>query len=507
LSPIDRNNRTLYVRINRDDGHEVLPSTHPPQENLMKRIFPLTLAVGTVVTLIVTSFPAGAQTAKAGAACRKVGEVKNGLTCTQDKKNKKKRTYQKVAAPTTVAAAPGATVAAAPAGLATVPGFDGKTISIGYLGNVSINDQFPASRSFSDGGKALTAGFNSYVERINEKGGVAGKYKINVVFKETYYTPSEAVKAYAEIKNQVVMFGQLYGTPLAQALDKSLGEDNLVASPISLDAAWVRNPNFLPVGATYQAQAINVIDYYLKEGGGKDKKVCSVALANNAFGVAGEEGFDFAVKELKFNAGPKVKWAGGAPAGPIVQQLKDANCDAVLATLSGEGQTPLLLSEGAKLNYTPQILMVSPSFASRSVTQANSGAFGKQGIVAADGTAWYDVAVPGTKQMQDDLRKYAPEQLGTPNPANQWGYAQAKTVVALLEKAVADGDLSKAGIRKSMSTLGTVKQDGMYPEWNYGDPAKRVAPSGSNIYKVDISQPGGLEFVKAFNSPAAQAYK
>jgi hypothetical protein len=468
----------------------------------MKRIVPVAVALGTAASLTFAVMPAGAQTAKAGATCRKAGEVKNGLTCTQ-KGNK--RTWQKTVAATTVKPADGAAPAAT--GLAAVPGFDGKTINVGYLGNVSVNEQFPASRSFADGGKALTAGWNAYIARVNAAGGVAGKYKINQVFKETYYTPSEAVKAYAEIKNNVVMIGQIYGTPLTQALDKSLGEDNLIGSPISLDAAWVKNPNMLPIGATYQAQAINVIDYYIKEAGGAGKKICSVALANNAYGVAGEEGYDFAVKELKFNAGPKIKWAGGAPAGPIVQQLKDNGCDAVVATISGEAQTPLILSEGAKLNYFPQILMLSPSFASRTVTPANSVQFEKQGIVVIDGAPWYDVKVAGIKQMQDDLKKYAPEQLGNPNPANEWGYAQARTVHALLEKAVAGGDLSKAGMKKALATLGTVKLDGMYPEWNYGDPASRVAPSATFVMKVDIAQKGGLELIKPYNSAAAQAYK
>ncbi len=465
----------------------------------MKRIVPISLALGTAVTLLVTSVPA-ANAQKAGATCRKVGEVKNGLKCVQVGK---KRVYQKAVAVTTLAAKPGDTVAPS-TGLSTGPGFDGTTITVGYLGNVSVNEQFPASRSFADGGKALTAAFNAYISRVNAAGGVAGKYKIKIDFKETYYTPSEAVKAYAEIKNRVAVIGQIYGTPLTQALEKSLAEDGLIGSPISLDAAWVKSPFLLPVGATYQAQAINLVDYYIKEAGGAGKKICSLALANNAYGNAGEEGFLFAAKELKINAGPAFKTATSAA---NAQQLKDAGCEAVVVTISGEAQMPPLLSETAKLNYFPIFLGLSPSFASRTVVPSNSAAFGKQMIVAADGAPWYDTKVAGIKQMQDDLKKYAPEQLGSPNPANVWGYSQARTVVALLEKAVANGDLSRAGLKKALDTLGPVKLDGMNPEWNYTTPANRVAPATSNMYKVDISQPGGLDFIKVFTSPAATAFK
>ncbi len=240
----------------------------------MKRPISTVLALSATAGLAFVAVPAAnAATAKAGAKCTKLGEVKNGLICTAKGKS---RVYVAVAAPTTTkAAAAGAATPAPAAGLANVPGFDGKTITVGYLGNVSVNAQFPASASFATGGKSLTAGFNAAISRLNEAGGIAKKYKVNVAFKETYYTPSEAVKAYAEIKNNVVMIGQLYGTPLGQALTKSLGEDNLIGSPISLDSAWVNDPNMLPVGSTYQAQAINLLDWYVKDGGGAGKTVCA----------------------------------------------------------------------------------------------------------------------------------------------------------------------------------------------------------------------------------------
>lgn len=469
----------------------------------MKHITRALLVLGTASAVSLPSLPAFSATAKAGAKCRKVGQVVGGLTCVAKGKS---RVYAKVVAPVTTktpAASSGGAATPAPAGLANVSGFDGKTITVGYLGNVSASPQFPSSAFFADGGKSLSAGYNAYISRVNDAGGVAGKYPINVLFKETYYDAGEATKAYTEVKDKVVMIGQIYGTPLAQALTKTMATDGMIGTAISLDAAWVKDPAFLPVGATYQAQAINAVDYYLKEGGGAGKKICSVSL-NSAYGIAGEEGFDFALKELKFNAGPKLKWSS---ADAVMGQLKSAGCDAVVATISGELHMPGMLSSGDKIDYRPIILGVSPSFASKTLVPANSDAFGKQVIIAADGTQWGDESVPGMKQHMADLRKYAPEQIGVPNPATEWGYAQAQTVVALLEKAVANGDLSRAGIQKAMATLGTVALGGMYPEWNYGAPGSRVAPSSSVIYKVDAAARGGLTAIKSYNSAAAKNYK
>lgn len=468
-----------------------------------------TLATMTVAGLVMAGVPALSASAavKPGQSCKKLGDVKDGLTCVA---KGKKRVYGAAAtvtaAPTTVAGATPAASAAPATGLTNVPGFDGKTITIGYLGNVSVNTQFPASASFADGGKALTAGYNAYISRVNEAGGIAGKYRVKVDFKETYYTPSEATKAYAEQKNSVVMIGQIYGTPQTQALEKSLQDDGLVGSPISLDAAWVNSPNYLPVGGTYQQEAINLVDWYTKEGGGAGKTVCSLALANNAYGNAGENGFDIVSKAgLNFKVGIKIKTSTAAAQA---QQLKDGKCDAVVITISGEAQTPPLLSETAKIDYFPTFLALGPSFATRSVVPANSAQFAKQVIVATDGSQWGDEKVPGMKALITDLKKYAPEYIGNPNPAATWGYTQAQDVVALLEKAVANGDLSHAGIKKALYTLGKTNHGGLYPDWTYTDAAARVAPSYVNLSKVDISVPGGLDvFKQAYDAPASKAFK
>jgi Periplasmic binding protein len=459
------------------------------------------LVLGAAALVAVPALPSQAQAAKAGAKCRKVGQVVGNLTCVQKGKS---RVYAATPAVTTAPpAASGSATPAPAAGLANVPGFDGKTITVGYIGNVSASPQFPSSAFFADGGKALTAGYNAYISRINDAGGIAGKYKVNVLFKETYYDVGEATKAYTEIKDKVVTIGQIYGTPLTQALDKPLEQDNMIAAPISLDAAWIRDPNMLPVGGTYQAQAINLIDYYIKEGGGAGKKICSVAL-NSAYGITGEEGFDFAQKDLKFNAGPKIKWSS---ADAVAGQLKSNGCDAVVAAISGELHMPSLVSSGAKIDYTPTILALGPSFASKTVVPANSEAFGKQLIVASDNTQWGDESVPGMKQHMADLRKYAQEQINVPNPATVWGYVQAETVVALLEKAVANNDLSRAGLKKAMSEMGKVDTQGMFPEWTYTTPANRVAPSNSVLYKVDLASRGALTAIKPYNSKTAQSYK
>jgi hypothetical protein len=456
-------------------------------------------ATATTATVLVA--PAQAAV-KAGQKCTKVGEVKDGLVC---KQVGSKRTYQKqAAAVTTVKPPAGGGAAVAPSALAAARGFDGKTIKVGYIGNVATSPSFPASALFADGGKALTAGFNAYVSKINDAGGIAKKYPVDVVFKEAYYDAAEAAKKYAELKDDSIMIGQIYGTPLTQALRDSLKRDNLIGSPISLDAEWVVGDQFLPIGTTYQAHAINVVDWYIKEGGGAGKTICSLTIAPNPYGVAFEEGYEFIAKKIPFKNGGKFRYS---TPDAVAQQLKDAKCDAVANAISGEAHMPPLLTAGDKIGFNPIYLSSSPSFASRRVTPANSTLFSNQVIIVGDGAQWGDPNIPGMKEHVSDITKYAPEYVGAVNPATMWGWAQARSVVALLENAVKLGDMSPAGMNKALATLGKVDHGGVYPSWNYTAQGQRVAPTLNYIGKADISVAGAISVIKPWDSAFAKEYR
>ncbi len=469
----------------------------------MKQTIRTAAAFGTVFAIsgLLLVSPAGAAV-KAGQKCTKVGQVANGLIC---KQVGNKRTYQKqAAAPTTAAAATGSATPAPAAGIAAARGFDGRTIKVGYVGQVATSPAFPNSSLFAEGGAALTAGFNAYMSRVNDAGGIAGKYPVDVLFKDAFYDAAESVKKYTELKDDVVMIGQVYGTPGTQALRDALKRDNMIASPVSLDAEWATGDQFLPVGTTYQAHGINLVDYYIKEGGGAGKTLCSLSVAPNPYGVAVEEGFDYAAKKITFKNGGKFRFT---TADATAQQLKDAKCDAVVTAISGEVHTSPLLTAGEKIGYFPTYLSSSPTFSSRRVTSANSKLYADQVIVAIDGAQWGDSTVPGMKDFLADMGKYAPQYIGAPNPAAIWGWAQAKTVAALLANAVKLGDLSPTGMNKALATLGKVPLEGIYPDWNYVAPAQRLAPTQIHLARADVSVKGSLQDIKTYNSAFAQEYR
>ena len=377
------------------------------------------------------------------------------------------------------------------------PGFDGKTITVGALS--------PLSGPVAVIGKPLTNGNKVFYEALNAKGGIAGKYKVRLEQDDTQYKPDVAVQRYNRLKGDVVGFTQVLGTAVTLAVLPQLKRDNILAAPASLDAFWVREPNLLPVGAPYQSQAINGIDYYLKNGG-EGKKICSLSQ-DDAYGEAGKEGVDFVAEKEGFKVASAQKFKNGdEDVTGQIQKLAQAKCDAVFLT-SLPTDSGTIWGTAAKLGFAPQWIAQSPAWIDElGASPALKGYLAKTAWIVAEGTEWGDDSVPGMKEMVGDVEKYDKSQ--DPDYYFSFGYVQGKAMAAVLEKAVENGDLSHEGVLKASKELGTVSFGGLFGDYEYGSAEARQPPSASTIFEVDPKKPyalGALE--KNYTSDAVGQFE
>lgn len=381
--------------------------------------------------------------------------------------------------------------------LGTQAWFDGTTIHVGAI--------TPLSGPVAVIGRPLTNGTETWFNYINkEKGGIAGKYQVKVDEEDSQYKPDTGVQAYNKLKGTVALFAQLLGTPVTKAVLPQLRTDNIIAAPASLDADWVRDPNLLPVGGPYEIQMINAADYLVKDGGMKDKTMCSM-IQNDAYGESGQRGVDFAAKEDGFTVKTTAKFATPlADATAQIQQLKSAGCQVVFLVAT-PGDTGTIMKFAAQLQFAPQWVGQSPTWIGAFVKSALAPYLQAHFLLAAEGTEWGDTSVKGMADMLDRIQKYAPTQ--QPDIYFVFGYYQAEAVTALLEKAVEMGDLSRQGLLNALNSLGTINFDGLTGSYDYGKPADRNPPRVTTIYKVDPAKPGGLAKVKyEYESDAAKKF-
>jgi ABC-type branched-subunit amino acid transport system substrate-binding protein len=370
-----------------------------------------------------------------------------------------------------------------------VAGFDGTTIKLGVI--------TPTSGPVAQIGNPLTAGNKAYFDYLNaEQGGIAGKYKVELDIRDSGYDPTKALQEYASVKGSTVMLAQLLGTPIVNAVLEQLVDDGVMAAPASLDSFWVREPNLLPVGGPYQIQAINALDWYVHDGGGEGKQVCSL-IQDDPYGEAGQAGLEFAADELDIDLAEPVRFpAPPAPAGDFasqIDQLKNAGCEMVFLVATPSSTAPAM-TKAAQSGFNPQWIGQSPTWIGALGQSALAPYLQAHFLIASEGPNYGDTSVKGMSELLRIKDTYAPDQ--APDVYFNFGYLQAKAVAALLEKAVELGDLSHEGILKASEELGTLSFDGLSGDYTYGEADDRVPPTKSSIFKVDPASPTGLTLVK-----------
>jgi ABC-type branched-subunit amino acid transport system substrate-binding protein len=376
-------------------------------------------------------------------------------------------------------------------------GFDGTTIKVGVL--------TPLSGPVAVIGQPLTAGNEVYFEALNQKGGIAGKYKVEIEQADTQYEPDRTVQQYNRLKGDVVAFTQVLGTAPTLAVLPQLKRDKVLAAPASLDATWVREENLLPIGGPYQVQAINAMDYYLKKEGGEGKNICTL-IQDDAYGEAGQAGVDFAAEQLNFEVAETQRFRVGAKdVSGQISRLRSAKCDAVflVATPTDAGT---IWGTAAQVKFAPRWLAQSPSWIDELGASPLAKYLAQTTLIIAEGTEWGDTEVPGMAEMVKNVKDLRPKQ--EPDYYFAFGYNQARAMTAVLEKAVELGDLSKEGILEATRQLGTVSFDGLTGDYQYGPAEERNPPRTSTIFEVDPKKPFGLAR-KEYNyeSEAAKAYE
>ncbi|MGQ0647926.1 MAG: ABC transporter substrate-binding protein [Gemmatimonadaceae bacterium] len=379
------------------------------------------------------------------------------------------------------------------------PGVHGDTIVIGAL--------TPLSDAVAVIGKPMLAGLTAYFDQLNaEKGGIGGKYRVRVLAEDiNYANPSTGAQKYQKTKDQVAMFGMIVGTDQVNGILPLLAEDSLVALPTTFDAEWERNEHLLPWGSPYQLQAINGVSYALTEGGLGGRPVCTMTLATG-YGEATEEGVDYLAKHMGFTIPVKARFKQDdqdfvAP----VTQLKNAGC-AVVMLAALPSLTGKVLGTAAQLSYAPRWIGTSPSWHQALASSPIREYLVKTFWQSWDGPAYGDTTVAGMRAMLAAMTTHDPDQ--KPDWYYLGGYIMAFPVHALLEKAVASGDLTRGGVRAALTAMGAVSYGGLLSEHTYGPITSRSPPRIATIFRVSPDEPLGLAVEKrGYSAPAAQQFR
>jgi ABC-type branched-subunit amino acid transport system substrate-binding protein len=377
---------------------------------------------------------------------------------------------------------------------AATTGFDGTTITLGVI--------TPQTGVAALIGKPLTNGNDVFFKRLNDAGGIAGKYKVRLEVVDSQYQPQTAVQQYNATKGKVAAYVQILGTGVLKAVLPLLKTDNIVAGPATLDSFWIPEQQLMAIGAPYQVQAINAMDWWINQEGNEGSTVC-LMRQDDPYGEAGKAGLEFAAEELDFEIAEEVTFAAtDTDWSAQVNQLKAANCE--LVQLVGlPNSTGGIMGAAEQIGFTPQWIGQAPTW----LGAFKGNAYMQEHFaLVTEGPEWGDESVEGMKQLLADTAKYSPDQ--APDIYYLFGYAQAWSMAQVLERAVELGDLSRKGIVEAMNTVGTLDTGGLFGDYDYGPPEEREFPRAGRMFRVDATGASGLKAVTdLFASDAAKKFE
>lgn len=361
-------------------------------------------------------------------------------------------------------------------GLVAVPGFDPDK------GTIKVGNILALSGPLAAGAKEQLIGQNAWFDKVNSQGGVAGKYKIDLVTADNQYNAQLAVQAYEKIRGDIVMLSGILGTPSVKALVPLMMRNDGNAVPSNQDARIKDEPSLVPIFGSYQTNVVNAVSYLNSSGRAKSDsaKYCALVMEND-WGDAVVEGMEYITGKLgtkvtevqRFNPNDTQFTAQ-------IQALKSAKCT-VVAFGAAEGNTPSMVAAASQLDFKPtwvsEFIAHNVGFTDMpEVADYIEANF----VFTGPGNDLEDTSVEGIKNLK--------EAIGDKPVTLQYvyGYMQAVTTTTILEKAIEMGDLSGKGIREAIGSIDTLTFQGLNGEVKLGE--TRILPRNTTLYQYKPSE-------------------
>lgn len=344
--------------------------------------------------------------------------------------------------------------------------------------------------------------------RVNADGGIGGfDIDIDSYTRDTVHDPEEHLRAYLEIEPHILLLAQSFGTPTTQRILDAMDVDDVVAVP----AAWWSGFDFsetsrgllLPSGPSYCLSSMIGLDWFSE----MVRPIAGVAVV----GYVGAFGGDVAEGARLWAGANDVRFLDLILTGRSGTQVADQ--EAAIRSLVATGADVVVLGVGpqdaaaivggvADLAAPGSIRFIGPApFWDSSVLQTTAAPalIGLYTNVAP----WEDVE--GGSFGHAAMR----EAFGDTLPINQ-GYAAGWVwqypIKALLEAAVASGDLTRANLRALVDGL-VVDYEGVLPVRRMGDDPKADVVPSAVIGAVSTESANGLETIVAgYRGPTADAF-
>jgi ABC-type branched-subunit amino acid transport system substrate-binding protein len=379
-------------------------------------------------------------------------------------------------------------------GVKVGPGVTQKQITLGVMTDLS--------GVFAALGQALTQGQQAYWKQHNAAGGVCGR-TVKLIVKDHGYDPQTAVTQYRDISTGILGLQQLLGSPVTAALLPNLERDSMYSSL----AAWP--PSLLPskviaiTGATYDLEAINGIDWLMKNKGLKSGDAIGDLYFEGDYGEGGLKGVKYAAAKHGLKVVEQKIKATDTDMTGQVSAFKQAGVKAIWVT-TGPKQLASVAGVAAAQGLDVPIAGNNPIF-SPLLLQTPVGKVLEKNVTVFSGTAPIALDKPAVAKAAGAFKEDYPK--GVAQGAVIAGWAEGEVMNQVLTKACGNKDLTRKGVVAALHSVKNLDTGGLIAApmdfTNVGQPSEKAV----YVLTIDKGAVGGARALGGpYTSPTAQGY-
>jgi ABC-type branched-subunit amino acid transport system substrate-binding protein len=381
-------------------------------------------------------------------------------------------------------------------GVKTGPGVTGSAIRLGVLTDLSA--------VFAPLGKSLVQGTQLFWNQQNQAGGICGR-KVEITVKDHGYDPQKAVGLYRAMAPDVLALQTLLGSPVIGALKPSIGQDNMLVGFAGWTAAVLGDPHIQLTGTTYDIEAISALDWLMRNQGIKSGDKIGHVYFEGDYGENALRGSEYMADQKGLEIVKQKITPAVTDLSAQVAAFQRAGVKAILSS-AGPAQTASLAGVAKSVGLDVPIASNGPGFTPQLLGTPAGGAL-KANVHVVSAIAPPSLDTPAARKVADAFKAAYPDATPT-QVGSAFGYVQAQTMHAVLQKACDNKDLSRQGTLDALRRVSGLDTGGLVAgPLDYSDPSQ-VPTRLVYVSKVDSTVLGGLKTVGgAFEADAAKGYQ
>jgi hypothetical protein len=380
-----------------------------------------------------------------------------------------------------------------------------------YLGAIS-----DFSGPFAGFGGPLLWGKQDFWARVNANGGVGGMFDVAITAEHTIdagYVAEQHVAGYEQIRGSVAALAESLGTLQTLAAVPLMIEDSMVSPVSTWYSGWsfpeVDGGLILEAGTNYCMEAMNGFDFVVQAMEGTEwtyaivkfpgdyggDYAAGVKIAAAAYGM-GDPLFE--IEQLPFSVGGTIDEA--------VAGILGVQPDVIFATVAPTELANLIGGLAGQGFVTPMYIVTAPGWHPALLAQEALLPILTQAVFQTS----YLSGWPGEAEGHDAMRAAwdANRSDQIPNLGYVAGWVMSYNMLALFEQAIANGDLTRAGIAAAAGQLDAVDYEGMLPARSFVGTPDETVERGAVVHRIDPESPDGTAVATPFFvGPTAAEYE